>query len=81
MLKIAKEASVGVVRTWGRRQIGSVIIGGVAYVYTPAAKLVTNSTAIINGTKRVHSAVTFVIECADDLGGVAYLPTRMRCYY
>ncbi len=80
VLEVAKEISVGAVCTWGRIKLGSVIIGGVAYICPPAISFITNSTTIINGTRRVHSAVAFVLECADDLGGLAYLPLDMAIF-
>lgn len=78
--EIVKEVGVGAVKTWGRRKIGTVIIGGVAYVCSPVATFITNSTAIINTTKRVHSAISFGLECVDDLGGLVYLPLDMALF-
>ena len=74
VVDIVKEVAAGTIRTWGRRKIGAVILGSAGYVCSPVVTLVTNSTTIINSTKRVHSSIAYAIECFDDFGGLMYLP-------
>lgn len=74
VVDVVKEVGVGTLRTWGRRKFGTVVIGGLTYLCSPLAVFVTNSSKIINTSKKIHSGIAYVIECADDLGGLAYLP-------
>ena len=73
VLDIVKEVAAGTIRTWGRRKIGAAILGSAVYVCGPVVTLVTNSITIINTTKRLHSSVSYAIECFDDFGGLMYL--------
>lgn len=70
---VAKEVMKGHVVQYGKRRLATVVIGCCTYVCAPAVGVITNSSKIINATKRVHTVVSWVGEACEDLSNVSFL--------
>jgi len=68
------EISKGVVRKWGRKKIGILIVSCCTYIATPAVAFITNSTKLIKGAKTAHTAIACTAESIEDSANLAYLP-------
>ena len=74
VLEIVKE-TVGVeLMLYGRRKAGMVILSGLNWAGTPIVPMVTNATAILNFTTKVHTTVSFAMECFEDSNNLMLLP-------
>lgn len=71
---LCTEALRGHVRKWGRRKLGTAIIGAGTYIITPVVPFVTNSTKIIKAANMTHTAITYIAETCEDCTNLAWLP-------
>jgi len=70
VLELAKEAAKGEIIKHGKKKIGSLVLLGCGHVGTGALTLITNSTKLLNYTKKAHSITSCIYRCPHDASEV-----------
>ena len=73
VFEIGKEVVKGAVVNKGKKKIGALIILGCSHVGLGALSLVTNSTKLLNYTKKAHSITSCIYRCAHDASEVPFV--------
>ena len=71
---IVREAAAGKIKRYGKKKIATVCLSAGAWAFGPVVTFVTNSSKVIGAATRVHSLVSFAIECVEDSGNLLFLP-------
>jgi hypothetical protein len=71
---LVKEFAQGTIVQYGKRRLGTVIIGGITYVCAPAVVLITNATRVVKTGKVVYTSLGYVMEAVEDASHVPFLP-------
>ena len=74
ILEIVKEVVGGQLVLYGRRKAGMVILGGFTWISGPIVPMVSNATQILNITKKIHTGISFAMECFEDSNNLMLLP-------
>ena len=80
VLEIVKEVVGGKLILYGRRKFGMVILSGFTWIGGPLVPMVTNGTQILNITKKVHTGISFAMECFEDSNNLMLMPFDLALF-
>ena len=66
VLGIIQEVVSGQLVLYGHRKFGKAILSGFTWIGGLLVLIVTNATQILNITKKVHTGISFAMECFED---------------
>ena len=65
---------------YGRRKFGMVILSGFTWLGGPFVPMVTNATQILNITKKVHTGISFAMECFEYSNNLMLMPVDFMLF-
>ena len=77
---VAREVIRGNVVQYGKRRLATAVIGAATWMCAPAVAVLTNSTKVLNITKRVYMLVCWTGEAIEDSSNVSFLLLDMAIF-
>ena len=80
VIGIISNIGKGVIIDYSKRKVAALCMNAAVYIASPAVVVFTNSSNIVNISRRVHSIAAFCFECVEDSTNLSFLPIDIALF-